>query len=525
MKIKLVLDINKNHQAQLNAVVTGRQGDKVTVTVNVFVVDGGVPYNLTGNTIYYEGLKPNNAYVRDTSGVKMINATQGNFEYTFRPETFGVAGVGKRSYFSIEQGGTVRASTQDFGLVTLADAMTGHTMSGPYISELEELIQQAQLLVDDINSRWTAINTQLTQLQNKLNGMDVVKRSGDTMTGDLQINRAGATTKKIGFQKDGTEAFNLYAFSNTHFGIRDVAGNKNVWEYNKVNDEFVVLSNTNLVKKAEIYSDYVQPNGDTININGQDLNALQKPGSYGGNNLGSSPDGTTAFFYVDVVRYSDRSYVKQHATILAGTRSFSWTRKMTGINSWSAWDRNALTDDVVRKAGDTITGVMNFRHNIEHALSDGQKGITIVVNDSQNKWAIGPKVAGVVDWSKELSLNINTGLVTVAALATKKDSITEIPLSAEAAAPDVNYKLTMVRRNNTGILKGAVTLNANATGVIVATLPPELRPVGGNYSMYTPTTDLSTMVQVFVNGTTGVVAFSANAKGKRVDFVMTLPID
>ncbi|AMR06520.1 BppU family phage baseplate upper protein [Bacillus thuringiensis] len=242
MKIKLVLDINKTQQAQLNAVVTGRQGDKGTVTVNVFVVDGGVPYNLTGNTIYYEGLKPNNAYVRDTSGVKIINATQGNFEYTFRPETFGVAGIGKRSYFSIEQGGTVRASTQDFGLITLADAMTGNTMSGPYISELEELINLAQWLVDDINSRWTSINTQLTQLQNKLNTMDVVKRSGDTMTGPLSINGAGASTKKLAFQKDGTEVFNLYAFSNTHFGVRDVIGNKNVWEYNTTTGEFNVLT-------------------------------------------------------------------------------------------------------------------------------------------------------------------------------------------------------------------------------------------------------------------------------------------
>ncbi|WP_252194993.1 BppU family phage baseplate upper protein [Bacillus toyonensis] len=524
MKIKLVLDINKNQQAQLNAVVTGRQGDKATVTVNVFVVDGGVPYNLTGNTIYYEGLKPNNAYVRDTSGVKMINATQGNFEYTFRPEMFGVAGVGKRSYFSIEQGGTVRASTQDFGLVTLADAMTGHTMSGPYISELEELIQQAQLLVDDINSRWTAINTQLTQLQNKLNGMDVVKRSGDTMLGTLNMQNSTVNWENVFLNNGGrrTRMFMDNGNGTAFTIVTEKTAGKGDWDFN---EHLRVGDRRNWLKKDEAFYDYAQPNGDTININGQDLNTIQKTGLYGGNNLGNSPDGTTAFFYVEVVRYSDRNYVKQVATVLAGTRSFSWTRKMTGMNAWSAWDRNALTDDVVRKTGDTITGVMNFRHNIEHALSDGQKGITIVVNDSQNKWAIGPKVAGVVDWSKELSLNINTGLVTVAALATKKDSITEIPLSAEAAAPDVNYKLTMVRRNNTGILKGAVTLNANATGVIVATLPPELRPVGGNYSMYTPTTDLSTMVQVFVNGTTGVVAFSANAKGKRVDFVMTLPID
>lgn len=201
MKTKLILDITKSQQAQLNAVVTGRQGDKGTVTVNVFVVDGGVPYNLTGQDIYYEGLKPNNAYVRDKTGVKIINATQGNFEYTFRPETFGVAGIGKRSYFSIEQGGTVRTSTQDFGLVTLADAMTGNTMSGPYISELEELINLAQWLVDDINSRWTSINDQLYQLQNKLDTMDVVRRSGDAMTGTLAFNNGNAFRLNYAGQK------------------------------------------------------------------------------------------------------------------------------------------------------------------------------------------------------------------------------------------------------------------------------------------------------------------------------------
>ncbi|WP_257140099.1 BppU family phage baseplate upper protein [Bacillus toyonensis] len=529
MKIKLVLDINKTQQAQLNAVVTGRQGDKATVTVNVFVVDGGVPYNLTGNTIYYEGLKPNNAYVRDTSGVKIINATQGNFEYTFRPETFGVAGVGKRSYFSIEQGGTVRASTQDFGLVTLADAMTGHTMSGPYISELEELIQQAQLLVDDINSRWTAINTQLTQLQNKLNGMDVVKRSGDTMTGNLNFQTKDGA-KMLQWYNDQTQLGRLVFHPSglvEWFG-RNGATETGAWNYSPATNTFNVVSNTNLVKKTEAYTELVQPNGDTININGQNLDSLQKPGSYGGNNLGSSPDGTTAFFYVDVVRYSDRSYVKQIATVLAGTRAFTWTRKMTGANVWNAWDRHALNDDVLKKAGDTATGnmtfngVTNLRNNVEHVLqANTDKGVSIVINDSQSKWSVGPKMAGAVDWQKELTLNLNTGVVTVAALSTKLDGSTIIPLSAEATGPDVNYPLMTIRRNSTVELKGAVVLNANATGVIVATLPSDLRPTGGNRSIYTPTSDGTAMVQVFINGTTGAVALSTNAKGKRVDFTLT----
>lgn len=252
MKIKLVLDINKTQQAQLNAVVTGRQGDKATVTVNVFVVDGGVPYNLTGNTIYYEGLKPNNAYVRDTSGVKIINATQGNFEYTFRPETFGVAGIGKRSYFSIEQGGTVRASTQDFGLITLADAMTGNAMSGTYISELEELINLAQWLVDDINSRWTSINTQLTQLQNKLNTMDVVKRSGDTMTGNLLLTGASNISQRF---KAGTGAqVGWEAFTDGKFRLFDWTNSRIILNYDPATDMIDISRGTNVVKKA----------GDTI---------------------------------------------------------------------------------------------------------------------------------------------------------------------------------------------------------------------------------------------------------------------
>jgi len=249
MKIKLVLDINKTQQAQLNAVVTGRQGDKGTVTVNVFVVDSGVPYNLTGQDIYYEGLKPNNAYVRDKTGVKMINAIQGNFEYTFRPETFGVAGVGRRSYFSIEQGGTVRASTQDFGLVTLADAMTGNTMSGPYISELEELINLAQWLVDDINSRWTLINDQLYQLQNKLDTMDVVRRSGDTMTGTMTFSNGNAQIIKYGPTRKSWVIH--HPDTNSMIFVPETAPNSGSWDWAKG----IELKDNGTIKQS-VDSDY-----------------------------------------------------------------------------------------------------------------------------------------------------------------------------------------------------------------------------------------------------------------------------
>lgn len=442
MKTKLILDITKSQQAQLNAVVTGRQGDKGTVTVNVFVVDGGVPYNLTGNTIYYEGLKPNNAYVRDTSGVKIINATQGNFEYTFRPETFGVAGIGKRSYFSIEQGGTIRASTQDFGLITLADAMTGNTMSGPYISELEELINLAQWLVDDINSRWTSINTQLTQLQNKLNTMDVVKRSGDTMTGVLNM---GAdiifdTARQISTKTSTGQL----VFGNSGLWINDTNGNFVPLQYRYSDKAIFINALTTLTKKLSMK--------DSIDFDmaaGGQVKFTQDP----------AVSSARGFMFYELTAPN---------TVSGGIGKY---RRPTGETYYMGWGANPWSDNT--------------------------------------SLAVGPN-----------RLTYKNFAITTA----EKDGTTTIPLSAEATGPDVNYPLSAVRRGNTVTLKGAVTLNSNATGVLVATLPLDLRPAGGNLSIYTPTTDGTAMVQVFVNGSTGAVAISPNGKGKRVDFVITYAV-
>lgn len=401
MKIKLVLDINKNLQAQLNAVVTGRQGDKVSNTVNVFVVDGGIPYNLTGNTIFYEGLKPNDAYVRDSSGVKMINATQGNFEYTFRPETFGVAGIGKRSYFSIEQGGTVRASTQDFGLVTLADAMTGNTMSGPYISELEELINLAQWLVDDINSRWTSINTQLTQLQNKLNGMDVVKRSGDTMTGNLNFQTKDGA-KMLQWYNDQTQLGRLVFHPSglvEWFG-RNGATETGAWNYSPATNTFNVVSNTNLAKKTDFYMDYLQANGNTKSFGTSDLNTLKTPGSYGGNGAGVTgvPLSGSYFWYVEVTSYSDTKYVKQEATTLSGgTIALTFTRRMVN-NVWEPWVES------IGSTGGTMTGTLHMQNstvNWENSFLNNGGRRTRMFMDNTNGTAftiVTEKTAGAGDW-------------------------------------------------------------------------------------------------------------------------------
>ncbi|QEL88545.1 BppU family phage baseplate upper protein [Bacillus mycoides] len=153
MKTRLILDINKTQYAQLNSLVTGRIGDKASNTVDVYVVDGFVPYNLTGSDVYFECAKPDNTSVRDKNGITMIDAAKGHFEYTFPTQTFASVGKSKQAYFTVEKNSTVKATTQDFIIVSLPDALTNRIPSKTYISQLEELIWQlGQIELDLLNS-------------------------------------------------------------------------------------------------------------------------------------------------------------------------------------------------------------------------------------------------------------------------------------------------------------------------------------------------------------------------------------
>ncbi|PFW41308.1 hypothetical protein COL28_20470 [Bacillus thuringiensis] len=150
MKTKLILDIRKTQYAQLNSIVMGRVGDKASNTVDVYVVDGFTPYNLTGSDVYFECTKPDNTAVRDKDGITIIDASRGHFEYTFPAQTFAAIGKSKQAYFSIEKNSTVRATTQDFIIVSTPDALTNRIPSQTYISQLDQLIRDLEAMQLDI---------------------------------------------------------------------------------------------------------------------------------------------------------------------------------------------------------------------------------------------------------------------------------------------------------------------------------------------------------------------------------------
>ncbi|RBP17810.1 MULTISPECIES: BppU family phage baseplate upper protein [Bacillus] len=198
MKTKLILDVNKTQHAQLNSIVTGRVGDKVSNIADIYLIDGGSPYNLTGSKVFFECVKPDNTVVRDDNGVKMIDATKGHFEYTFPTETFGAIGKAKQAFMSIEKDKIIRATTQDFVLITLPDAMTNRIPSESYLSDLEKLIKELnEMSLEEINSQAAAEASAAKEFAEKANELsNSVQTQLDTIVvnGDSSVEAAQART-------------------------------------------------------------------------------------------------------------------------------------------------------------------------------------------------------------------------------------------------------------------------------------------------------------------------------------------
>ncbi|MBJ8128255.1 hypothetical protein JDS67_28320, partial [Bacillus cereus] len=85
--------------------------------------------------------------------------------------------------------------------------------------------------------------------QKKLNAMDVVKKSGDTMTGDLGMDPG----KSVQFKSSGSTNNNYVLrgqAGQNKLVLSDITSNKFIWDYFSDTDTFTVVSNTNLLKKT-----------------------------------------------------------------------------------------------------------------------------------------------------------------------------------------------------------------------------------------------------------------------------------
>ncbi|MEC0116846.1 BppU family phage baseplate upper protein, partial [Bacillus cereus] len=209
--------------------IRSRQNDKNGLKITVNVREKGQLVDLTGYAVKYEAINQVGLFVRDDA--QIVDAKNGVFSYTLSSQAVSTSDDWT-AYFVMEKS-TERMSTPDIRITLRRDVKEGNIKIENYISEFE------------------IIKKTLDELQQKLNAMDVVKKSGDTMPGNLLFDRAGiANTNKIAFSTAGVEELNFYQTGDGYYGIRDVKGNQGVWDYNCNNKTFNVSANTNLVKKA-----------------------------------------------------------------------------------------------------------------------------------------------------------------------------------------------------------------------------------------------------------------------------------
>ncbi|PRT33770.1 BppU family phage baseplate upper protein, partial [Bacillus wiedmannii] len=152
----------------------------------------------------------------------------GVFEYTVSKEAVSSAGVWV-GYFAFEKG-TERFTTQDIRISLGNDVKQGNIPIENYIAEFDKLKKQ------------------IDALQLAVDKADVVKRSGDTITGD--INMSGGKSINFTTSQSG-RSYNLYVNqSNNNIYIYDNVGNTRVFGYDPATKTFDVPVNTNLLKKT-----------------------------------------------------------------------------------------------------------------------------------------------------------------------------------------------------------------------------------------------------------------------------------
>ncbi|MDA1741873.1 BppU family phage baseplate upper protein [Bacillus cereus] len=207
--------------------ISSRENDRNGFKIIVPLKERGKPVDLTGYIVKYEAISPYGNFVRDDAVV--TSAKDGVFEYIVSKEAVSSSGVWI-GYFAFEKG-TERFTTQDIRISLGSDVKQGNIPIENYIAEFDKLKKQ------------------IDALQIAVDKADVVKKTGDTMTGKLWFSGA---SKGIAWQENSKEVADLiYNGRNIFLRGKPVDGTVyNAVTYDIDKNYFNVQSETNLVKKS-----------------------------------------------------------------------------------------------------------------------------------------------------------------------------------------------------------------------------------------------------------------------------------
>lgn len=300
--------------------IRSRQNDKNGLKLIVYVREKGQIIDLTGYAVKYEAINQVGLFVRDDA--QIVDAKNGVFSYTLSSQAVSTSDDWT-AYFVMEKS-TERMSTPDIRITLRRDVKEGNIKIENYISDFDNLKKQ------------------IDALQQAVDKMDVVKRSGGMMTGYLTMRPTIGSNIGVGFNsEDKVLDIGLVGVSDGQLYLKDWKNNKVLFEKSPTGI-FNVFAD-NLLKKA----------GDIIN-------------------------GLLEFKSDNAIVLGSRSYKTVIHKGAQGELIFAPSTKEQG-DSWD-WSKRVefRTDGTIRQAYDTgwinlpTTGVENVTDRILKCKRSGE---------------------------------------------------------------------------------------------------------------------------------------------------------
>ncbi|MED2754401.1 BppU family phage baseplate upper protein [Bacillus thuringiensis] len=207
--------------------IRSRQNDKNGLKITVNVRETGQLVDLTGYAVKYEAINQVGLFVRDDA--QIVDAKNGVFSYTLSSQAVSTSDDWT-AYFVMEKS-TERMSTPDIRITLRRDVKEGNIKIENYISDFDNLKKQ------------------IDALQQAVDKMDVVKRSGGMMTGYLTMRPTIGSNIGVGFNsEDKVLDIGLVGVSDGQLYLKDWKNNKVLFEKSPTGI-FNIFAD-NLLKKA-----------------------------------------------------------------------------------------------------------------------------------------------------------------------------------------------------------------------------------------------------------------------------------
>ncbi|EAE9451242.1 BppU family phage baseplate upper protein [Listeria monocytogenes] len=191
-----------------NPRVLGCVGDSDTITANITVVNGSEETDLTSWKLMFTAALPDGIHYIEDKGdaynnLVVIEASSGRFDYTFTKETFSMAGTINNARFILYREDATLQSKIDvkntcaFEIEIEPDALQGKISVNDFTSDIIKFEQEMSVLdsrIKEADENISIAENRIDNLEDEISASgvakiaDVVKKTGDTLTGTLQFD-------------------------------------------------------------------------------------------------------------------------------------------------------------------------------------------------------------------------------------------------------------------------------------------------------------------------------------------------